>query len=51
MRRDSVHSKNVAEVAGMRPIFQPRLINGPFADPGLFVDLPAFGYHLLAVRS
>lgn len=23
----------------MRPIFQPHLVNGPFADPALFVDL------------
>jgi len=39
MRRDSARSKNAAEVAGMRSIFQPRLVNGPFADPALFVDV------------
>jgi ribonuclease Z len=39
MRQCSVSSKNAAEVAGMRPIFQPCLVNGPFADPALFVDV------------
>jgi ribonuclease Z len=34
-----VSSKNAVEVAGMRPIFQPHLVNGPFADPALFVDV------------
>ena len=27
------------ETAGMRPTFQPCLVNGPFADPALFVDV------------
>jgi ribonuclease Z len=39
MRRDFARSKNAAEVDGMRPIFQPRLVNGPFDDPALFVDV------------
>jgi ribonuclease Z len=39
MRRSSEHFDNGTEVVGMRPIFQPRLVNGPFADPALFVDV------------
>src|SRR5512143_4143396 len=39
MRRDSVRYENASEVAGMRPIFQPSLVNGPFGDPALFVDV------------
>jgi ribonuclease Z len=39
MCRDSARSKNATEVAGMRPIFQPHLVNGPFDDPALFVDV------------
>jgi ribonuclease Z len=39
MQKDSVRFNNAAEVAGMRPIFQPCLVNGPFADPALFVDV------------
>ena len=39
MRRDSMRYENASEVAGMRPIFQPSLVNGPFADPALFVDV------------
>jgi ribonuclease Z len=27
------------DTARMRPIFQPRLVNGPFGDPALFVDI------------
>jgi ribonuclease Z len=39
MHNDSVRSKNAAGVSGMRPTFQPCLVNGPFADPALFVDV------------
>jgi ribonuclease Z len=39
MQKDSVRFNNAAEVAGMRPIFQPCLVNGPFADPALYVDV------------
>jgi hypothetical protein len=27
------------EAAGMRPIAQPQLVTGPFADPGAFVHV------------
>jgi ribonuclease Z len=39
MRRSSERFENAVEAVGMRPIFQPRLVNGPFSDPALYVDV------------
>jgi ribonuclease Z len=47
MRRSSERFENAVEVVGMRPIFQPRLVNGPFSDPALFVDVLFEGRSLL----
>jgi ribonuclease Z len=39
MAGDGDGQENGPEAAGMRPIFQPCLVNGPFGDPGLHVDV------------